>query len=192
MFQIDDKIISRAVFETYFECDLSQCKGNCCVEGESGAPLEEDELPVLEAVYPLVEPYLTEKGKAVIKKHGKWIIDSDGDFVTPLINGRECAYYYRENGITYCAIEKAYFEKKIDFRKPVSCHLFPIRIKEYSDFTAVNYEEVKICASACRLGEQKKMPVFRFLKEPLIRKFGENFYVQLETLYAEYPDFRKS
>ena len=186
MYQIDDKIIGRQVFETCFSCDLQQCKGACCVEGESGAPLDEQELPVLEAIYEKVKPYLTPEGKAVIEKHGKWIIDADGDYVTPLINGRECAYYYREDGITYCAIEKAYLEQKIDFRKPVSCHLFPVRITEYRDFVAVNYEEVKICKAALAKGKKEQMPMFRFLKEPLSRKFGDAFYEKMEIFYNEY------
>lgn len=188
VFQIDDKLISEQLFEKKFVCNLKACKGACCVEGDSGAPLEDNEVIILKEVYPVIEKYLTTAAKKIIKKHGYSFIDTDGDTVTQLINNRECVYAYSENGILKCAIEKAFLNGEINFRKPVSCHLFPVRVKEYKDFIAVNYEEEKICKPALILGEKLGIPVFQFLKEPLIRRFGSEFYKDLEKIYK---DFKK-
>jgi len=187
MFQIDDKLISDDIFEVNFLCDLSKCNGMCCVEGDSGAPLEDDELKVLEEIYPIIKSYLPEKSVKEIEKQGLYVIDRDGDVVTPIINGRECVYAYQdENGIYKCAIEKAYEDGKVEFRKPVSCHLYPIRIKKYNDFYALNYDKQKICNVALIKGKKEKLPLFKFLKEPLIREFGEDFYFEMEIAYEEY------
>ena len=187
VFQIDDKLISEQLFEKKFVCDLNACKGACCVEGDSGAPLSDDEAIILQEIYPTIEKYLTPEAKKVIKKHGFSVVDADGDTVTPLINHRECVYAYRDsNGILKCSIEKAFLNKEISFHKPISCYLFPIRIKEYKDFTAINYEEEKICKPALILGEKLGIPVFRFLKEPLIARFGKTFYDALEKIYTDF------
>ena len=182
MIQIEDKIISQEIFDQQFVCDLNACKGACCVEGDSGAPLLKNEAKELEKSYSIIRKYLSADGKEAIKKQGFSVIDSDNDLTTPLVNNRECAYVFNDSGITKCAIEKAYLEEKISFKKPISCHLYPIRITEYKEFDAVNYESNKICSPACKLGELLKVSVFRFLKEPLIRKYGESFYTELEVV----------
>lgn len=186
MVEIGRAIISRDVFEKHFMCDLLKCKGACCVEGDSGAPLTNDEAKIIEENYLSFNNYLPENHRREIKKQGYSVIDSDGDLVTPLVDNRQCAYsFFDEKGILKCAIEKVHFEGKIDFRKPISCHLFPIRITEYKRFDAVNYEALKICKPARKCGKVKEMPLYLFLKEPLIRKYGPEWYEQLEAA-AEY------
>ena len=145
MIQVEDKIISIDVFEKQFVCDLNACKGACCVEGDSGAPLLKEEAKILDEIYEKVKPYMRKEGIIEIENQGVAVYDADSDLTTPLVDNRECAYVVNDKGISKCAIEKAYLDKKIDFKKPISCHLFPIRIKEYRDFDAVNYEEIKIC-----------------------------------------------
>ena len=182
MIQIDNKIVSQEIFDQQFVCDLNACKGACCVEGDSGAPLLKNEAEELEEFYPVIKKYLSRECRKAIKKQGFSVIDTDNDLTTPLVNNRECAYVYYDSGITKCAIEKAYLEDGISFKKPISCHLYPIRITEYKEFDAVNYESNKICSPACKLGELIKVSVFRFLKEPLIRKYGKSFYTELEVV----------
>ena len=179
MIQVEDKIISMNVFEKHFVCDLNACKGACCVEGDSGAPLLIEEEKILEDIYEKVKPYMREEGIAEVENQGVAVYDSDQELTTPLVNNRECAFVAFENGISLCSIEKAYLDGKTDFKKPISCHLFPIRIKEYRDFDAVNYEEIKICEPACECGSKLEMPVYAFLKEPLIRKYGADWYNEL-------------
>ena len=186
MLQIDKALISLDVFEKKFVCELGTCKGECCVEGDSGAPLEDDETKIIEDIYPIVEKYMTKVGIKAVKKQGKWIVDSDGDKVTPLVNNNECAYIYKDkNGIVFCAIEKAFLEKEIDFQKPVSCHLYPIRITKYKEFDAVNYEKNKLCIPARVQGERLGVPLYKFVKTPLVRKYGEEWYKQLEIAAKE-------
>ena len=143
MIQIEDKLISEEIFSEEFVCNLSKCKGICCVEGDAGAPLDKEEAQILENIYDKIKPYLTPEGIEAIEKQGKWEIDpNDGEYVTPLINNAECAYVtYDERGYTKCAIEKAYEDGVIDWQKPISCHLYPIRVTEYSSFTTLNYHE---------------------------------------------------
>ena len=180
MVQIDDKLISLDVFEKRFVCDISKCHGDCCVEGESGAPLEDDEVEIVERLYPLLKPLLSEKAIAEIEKDGTWIIDSDGDKVTPIINGRECVYtYFDENGICKCAIEKLYLDGKTDFKKPISCHLYPIRVSKYPSYEALNYHSWPICAPARELGGKLGVPAYQFLKEPIERRYGKAFYEEM-------------
>lgn len=180
MILIDDTCISDDIAEKFFVCNLEKCKGACCVEGDLGAPLEESELPVLEDIYESVKPYLTPEGIAAIEEQGKYIKDWEGDYSTTTINDRECAYaFYDERGVLKCGIEQAYLEGKTDFKKPISCHLYPIRITKYENFHALNYDRWSICSDACSLGEQLGVEVYRFLKEPLIRAYGEEWYRQL-------------
>ena len=179
MIQVEDKIISLDVFEKHFVCDLNACKGACCVEGDSGAPLLKEEEKILDEIYEKVKPYMRKEGITEIENHGVAVYDADGDLTTPLVNNCECAFVTFENGITKCTIEKAYLDDKIEFKKPISCHLFPIRIKEYRTFDAVNYEKIKICKPACECGRELEIPVYAFLKEPLIRKYGEVWYKEL-------------
>lgn len=180
MIDIDGKVVALDVIEEHFVCDLNACKGICCVEGDAGAPLTEEEIHILEDIYDDVEPFLRPEGRAAIDKQGHWVIDDDGDYTTPLVEGKECAYVIFEKGIALCGIEKAYREKKVDFQKPVSCHLYPIRITEYKKFEAVNYDRWPICAPACACGDQLKVPVYKFVKTALIRKYGADWYKQLE------------
>jgi hypothetical protein len=167
------------VFEKHFVCDLNACKGACCVEGDSGAPLLKEEEKILDEIYEKVKPYMRKEGITEIENQGISVYDADGDLTTSLVNNRECVFVTFENGITKCTIEKAYLDGKTEFKKPISCHLFPIRIKEYRDFDAVNYEEIKICKPACECGSKLEVPVYVFLKEPLIRKYGEAWYKEL-------------
>ncbi len=188
MLQIDNTIISLDLIEKKFVCDLQACKGECCVAGDSGAPLTINEISILEEIYPEIEPYLSDKGKKIIKEKGVFEIDIENDKVTPLIDNKECAYLVYENNIAVCAIEKAYFDKKINFRKPLSCFLYPVRIKEYKDFTAVNYDQWDICKPAQILGEKLGTPVYKFLKEPLIQKFGNEWFEKLEYAAKNYKN----
>lgn len=183
MIQIDDKLISFDVFEKHFCCDLPKCMGICCIHGQSGAPVEIDEIKIIEKELPKIKPYLKPDGLKAINEQGVAIMDYDGDMVTSLINNEECAFSFEENGITYCAIEKAWRNGKIKFRKPISCHLYPIRAKVYPTFTALNYDQWPICQPAKELGEELKTPVFRFAKEAIIRAYGEEFYNEMELVY---------
>jgi hypothetical protein len=186
MIEIGRTIISHAVFEQHFVCDLLKCRGACCVEGDSGAPLTPEEAKIIEKEYPVFEVYLPEKHRQEIQKQGFSRIDDDGDLVTPLVNKRQCAYsFYDEKGIVKCSIEKACIEGKTEFRKPLSCHLFPIRITTYKRFDAVNYEDLKICKPGKECGKSQKVKLYEFLKEPLIRKFGEEWYKEVE-IAADY------
>lgn len=179
MIAINDVLIADAVVEEHFVCNLNACKGNCCIEGDAGAPLEETELKILEDIYPKVEPFLTNEGKQAIEEEGKYITYKKGVPRTPLINGGACAYVIFENGIAKCGIEKAYEEKAVDFQKPISCHLYPIRIKQHKGYEAVNYERWDICNPACSNGKKLKVRVYEFLKGPLTRKYGKEFYTAL-------------
>lgn len=181
MLQIDDTIISLDIIEEKFLCDISECLGECCVDGDAGAPLEESEVEILQNILPEIWNDLSEKSKSVIEKQGVSYIDDDDEPVTSIVDGGECVFtYFDENGICKCAIEKAYKDGKIDFYKPISCHLYPIRLARYKDFTAVNYHQWSVCSAARTLGKENGVSVYQFLKEPLIRKFGEEWYEQLE------------
>lgn len=191
MLQIDDAIISFDLFDEHFVCDLNMCKGICCVEGDAGAPLEEEEIAKLEEILPLIWDDLSTESKKVIEKQGVFYVDWDLEPVTSIVDGRECVFTYTDaDGICKCAIEKAYREGKTDFYKPISCHLYPIRIQKYNDFQAVNYHRWKVCECACALGEKLQIPIYKFLKEPLIRKFGEAWYEQMEIAEKELKEMR--
>ena len=180
MVQIEDKIISLDVFDKHFVCDLSACKGACCVEGDSGAPLTEQELTILPDMYEKVKPYMQHKGIQAIEDQGFYVVDPDGDNTTPLVDNNECAFVsFDNNGAAKCSIEQAFNDGKTDFKKPISCHLFPIRVKQYSEFEALNYEAIDICAPACECGDKLQVPLYRFLKEPLVRLYGEDWYEEL-------------
>ncbi len=187
MIQIDDKLISEDLFSEEFVCNLAKCKGICCVEGDAGAPLDEDETKILDEIYPKIKPYLRPEGIQAIEEQGTYTLDFEGDLVTPLVNNAECAYViFDEKGYTKCAIEKAYEDGVIDWQKPISCHLYPIRITEYSNFSAINYHEWDICSDACTLGKELGVKVYQFLKKPLIRKYGEEFYQTLSKAAEEW------
>jgi hypothetical protein len=182
MIAIDNTLVSEDILEKKFVCDLNACKGACCVAGDSGAPLEKEELTVLDSVLEKVKPYMVKKGIKAVEKNGTYVVDGDGDYTTTLVApGEECAFvYFDEQNIAKCAIEKAYLEKKIDWQKPISCHLYPIRIKKTKTYEAVNYDRWEICKPACSCGEKLNVPVYKFLKVPLIRKYGKNWFKQLE------------
>lgn len=181
MIQIDKVLVSDDLFSKKFLCDLAACKGACCVEGESGAPLEPDEIGVLEDSLDEIRPFMRREGIDRVDEVGVFTIDDDGDYVTPLVNDAECAFvHFDSGGIAKCAVETAYRAGKTDFLKPVSCHLYPIRITELKDFTALNYHFWPICDPARVCGAKVDLKVFRFLREPLIRKFGKDFFEQLE------------
>jgi hypothetical protein len=189
---IDHTCISDDIEDQLFVCNLDKCKGACCVEGDSGAPLEEDELEVLDRIYPMVEPYLSQKGKDVIAKEGKFTKDWEGDYVTPVIDGKECVYaIYDQQGILKCGIEEAYNDGKIDYKKPISCHLYPIRVTKYEQYHALNYDRWQICSPACAFGQELGVPLYKFLKEPLIRAYGPIWYKQLVNEIDDRQSARK-
>lgn len=180
MIQIDDTIISTDILKKEFVCNLQKCKGICCVEGDSGAPLDEEELPILDEIFPKIKSFLRPEGVDAIEKQGTYVKDDDGDWVTPLVNGAECAYViFDDKGITKCGIEKAHEAGVVDFQKPISCHLYPIRVNKYNAFTAVNYHKWDICSDACSLGKELNVTVAEFLRKPLIKRFGQEWFDQL-------------
>ena len=181
MIEIDDKIVSSDLLRECFACDLGKCKGICCVEGDAGAPLELDEVDLLEEEYENYAPYMTEEGRQEVERQGFMVVDSDGDYTTPLVNNAECAYAFSENGVTFCAIERAYREGNCSFLKPISCHLYPIRVKQFSNGSyGLNYHRWSVCRDAVECGKKIGLPVYKALKEPIIRRFGEEFYKALE------------
>jgi hypothetical protein len=179
--EIGDKLVSSEVFTRKFVCDLTACKGACCIQGDAGAPLKMEEVSMLEAIYPKVESYLTPQGKLAIEEKGVFYFDQDNDPVTTLMEGGACAFtIFDEEGVAKCSIEKAYEDGVVKWKKPISCELFPIRVKKYPNFEALNFDEQKICKSACSCGEKLDVPVFRFLKKAIIRAYGEDFFHELE------------
>ena len=188
MVEIGNTVVSFDLFEQQFWCDLGICRGACCIEGDAGAPLELDEVAQLEEALPAVWDDLSDASKAIIDAQGVAYVDADGDMVTSIVNGRECVFTYTDaaDGICKCALEKAYREGRTSFYKPISCHLYPVRLEHYKRFTAVNYHRWDVCACAERNGKQLKLPVYKFLKVPLIRKFGEAWYNELEQAAAAY------
>jgi hypothetical protein len=189
MLRIDDTIFSFDILEKKFRCNLSKCFGNCCRYGDSGAPLSSDETHILDDIYETVRPYLRAEGIATIDSKGKSIKDFENDNVTPLIGDEECAYSILDGNVLKCGIEKAFEDGKISFRKPLSCHLFPARVKYYSDFRAINYQELEICKPARETGNREGIFLYEFLKEPLIRALGPEMYKEL-CIAAE--ELRKS
>lgn len=187
MFQIGKTIVSDELIEKDFVCNLNACKGACCIEGDAGAPVEKEEVKILEDIYDKVKPFLRPEGIAAIEAQGTSIVSEWGELETPLIDGRDCAYVtFTEAGIASCGIEDAYNAGVIDFKKPISCHLYPARVKQHSSFASVNYHKWDICDAACSLGAELQVPVYKFLKEALIRKFGEAWYEDLEKVAEEY------
>ena len=183
MFQLGKTIVSESIIEKEFMCNLSACKGACCVDGDAGAPLDAAEAKILEDIYPKIKPFLRKEGIEVIEKQGTSVVTTFGDLETPLINGADCAYViFDDKKTALCGIEEAYNQGEIKWKKPVSCHLYPVRVKDYSEFSAVNYDKWDICDDACALGAELQVPIYKFVKEALIRKFGEDWYVELETV----------
>ena len=186
MLQIQDTIVSLDILDEYFVCNLSVCKGICCVEGDTGAPVEESEIACMEKALTAIWNDLSPEAKKVIEKQGIVYRDSEGEFVTSIVDGADCVFTcYDENGYCKCALEKAFREGKTDFYKPVSCHLYPVRIKRYDGFRAVNYHRWSVCQAAVASGKKQGVKVYQFLKEPLIRKFGEEWYEMLSIAAKE-------
>jgi hypothetical protein len=180
MIIIQHTVLSDDIRDQHFVCQLTRCKGACCVEGDQGAPLEADEVATLAAIYPQVAPFLTEAGRAEIARAGTSVVEADGSLATPTIAGRECAYaLYDDAGILKCGIEQAYHAGVIDYPKPISCHLYPIRVTRYDGFEALNYDRWDICAPACQNGKALGVPLYRFLQGPLTRRYGEDWYAEL-------------
>lgn len=185
MIEVGKTLLSDELIEEQFVCDLTKCKGACCVEGDLGAPLTEGELPLIDEAIDLVKPYLTDEAVAVLEKEGGYLLDEDGDLSTTTINGKECAFaFYDDKKILKCSIEQAHKDGKTAFKKPISCHLYPIRTVKLPDYEALNYDRWSICAPACDLGKELKVPVYKFLKEALVRKYGEGWYLELEQKVA--------
>ena len=180
MLQIGDTLISLDLLEKKFLCPPAKCLGKCCVLGDYGAPIEKDEINIIERNRNNIEVYMTPNGLETISKSGFFMEDDEGELVTTLINGQECVFVFFEDGIAKCAIEKAFEKGKIEIQKPVSCHLYPVRIKKYESFTAVNYSEWHICDQALVKGEEMGIFLYKFLKDPLTRKFGQEWYDELE------------
>jgi hypothetical protein len=187
MIIIDNVYIDNDIIKEQFVCALDKCKGGCCVDGDAGAPLLREELEKIEEVFPQVKKYLTPEALAEIEKTGLYREDEDFDMVTPDINGGVCVYGYTdEQGVVKCAIEKAYNNGEVNWKKPISCHLFPIRVHQKGIFEVLKYEPREdLCAPACANGVSLGVPVYQFLKEPLIRKYGEDFYATLEQIVLQ-------
>ncbi len=188
MLIVDGKLVSDEVMSEEFMCNLRACKGACCHEGDYGAPLADDELGILEDIYKKVKPFLSPRGIAEIEARGLYeYVDEAGEFGTTCIEGGDCVYMVRTpEGFAACGIEMAHRAGATDFKKPISCELYPIRVErdEQNDFEALNYDRWDICAAACDLGKKQQMPVFRFVKNAVIRKWGVEFYEQLEAYYG--------
>ncbi|MDQ3394331.1 MAG: DUF3109 family protein [Bacteroidota bacterium] len=180
MILIGNTVISDDIKEGLFVCNLEKCKGACCVEGDLGAPLELEELPILDEIYEDVKAFLSPEGIEAIEQQGKYVLDFEGDYSTPTIDDKECAYAtFDEKGILKCGIEQAYLHGKTSFKKPISCHLYPIRISKYDEYDAINYDRWSICNAACTFGAELNVPLYKFLKEALIRKYGLEWYNEL-------------
>jgi len=191
---IENILISDDVLESQFVCDLSKCKGGCCEDGDAGAPLSKTELNEVNKAFDIVKPYMTKEGIAVTEKEGRYQYDREFGWVTPTIGGKLCAYGYRDKkGVIMCSFEQAYNEGKIQWKKPISCHLYPIKIKKSNEYEMLNYEPREtMCSPACALGKKLKVPTYVFLKNALIRKYGEDFYGLLEQVAAQYFKDKKS
>lgn len=187
MFQIGKTIISEEIIEKDFVCNLNSCKGACCIDGDAGAPLEDEETEILVDIYSEVKPFLRMEGVQAIEEQGAFVKGEDGEWETPLINGSECAYVvFSDNGTAKCGLEEAYNQGITQWKKPISCHLYPIRVREYTELTAVNYHKWQICDPACTLGASLEVPIYTFVKEALVRKFGEQWYADLEKAAEEH------
>jgi hypothetical protein len=191
MIRIGNKIYSFDLFEEQFVCDLAKCRGACCVMGDSGAPLEKGEPEILDDIFPVIKPFLRPEAATYIEKVGKYVTDSDNEIVTPLLNGKECAYTVFENGIAQCGIEKAYQSGITHFRKPLSCHLYPVRVSKYKNFDALNYHRWAICKPATEKGKELQVPVFQFCKDALVRSNGQEAFDELEIAYNQLNSRRK-
>jgi hypothetical protein len=186
LLEVQDKVVSIDLFEKKFVCDLTACKGACCIEGDAGAPLTFEEVSIMEDDLEKIKPFMRPEGIAAVEETGVFYMDWDNEPVSTLVNEKECAFVtFDEKGTALCAIEQAHKAGVTEFKKPISCHLYPIRVKKYNDFTALNYNEWNICKPACACGDKLDVKVYKFLKEPIVRAFGEEFFTELETVDKE-------
>lgn len=193
LLEIQDKVVSIDLFEKKFVCDLTACKGACCIEGDAGAPLTFEEVSIMEDDLEKIKPFMRPEGIAAVEETGVFYMDWDNEPVSTLINEKECAFVtFDDKGTALCAIEQAHKAGKTEFKKPISCHLYPIRVKKYNEFTALNYNEWNICKSACACGDKLDVKVYKFLKEPIVRAFGEEFFTELETIDKEIEKQKES
>lgn len=194
MIAIDNVLISDDVVDAKFVCDLHKCKGGCCEDGDAGAPLEKEERRVLDEHFEAIRPYLTREGLDEIRRQGKYQYDREFGWVTPTVEGKICAYGFRDaQGVIKCGIEQAYNDGKLDWKKPISCHLYPIKVSRRKEFTNVNYEPRDVlCRPGCALGKKLKLPVYQFLKEAIVRRFGNEFYDTLHQIAVEHFEEEKS
>lgn len=187
MLQIQNTLVSLDLFERFFCCDLQSCLGQCCIEGDAGAPVTEEECERLREVLPEVWDDLSPAARRVIEEQGVAYVDEEGDLVTSIVDGRNCVFTcYASGGMCLCAIEKAYREGRVGWMKPSSCHLYPVRLTEYKDFTAVNLHRWKICKCAEVLGRREGIRAYQFLRGPLTARFGEAWYEELASTCEEY------
>lgn len=186
MLIVQNCIISENICEVCFSCPLQHCKGECCVEGDAGAPLTNDEVRLLQQLLPKIEPYMTDAGKETVRRLGVSEPDCTEEPCTTLVDGKECAFVTWQDGMALCAIEKAYREGKTDFKKPISCHLYPLRLADYGDFVSVNYHKWEVCHYAIQEGAKQGVPLYKYLKEPLIRRFGQQWYNELVEVCNDY------
>ena len=183
MLIVGNVLVSEELIDKCFCCDIEQCKGICCVEGDSGAPVAPDEVAELEEYYSDYKKFMTEEGVAVVDNGGTFVFNGGDSFDTPLVESNDaCAFAFFEDGVAKCAIEKCFLNQKIPFRKPSSCYLYPIRVNRVGDYEALNYDHWSICKSAVENGNRLKLPVYKFLKEPLVAKYGEAWYAELEEM----------
>ncbi len=193
MIIVGNALVSEDILEKKFECQISLCKGACCVQGDAGAPLDDEELHTIESEIENIKPFMAPEGLGLLAEKGFYEKDRDGDLVTSCRTSGECVFVvYDELGIAGCAVEKAYFSGQTGFRKPMSCHLYPIRAKKYGAYTALNYDHWSICSDACRVGENKKVPVYIFLKEALIRKMSRQWYEEFEAVAASWDQVKQN
>ena len=193
MIEIEDKIISDDLFEKKFVCDLQKCKGVCCVEGDSGAPLTKKEILDIDKNISKIKTEMSPTALSILEKKDFYYVDSDGDQVTSLINEKECVFVvYDQNKIAKCSIESAFRKNKINFNKPISCHLYPIRVKKYKNFQAINVDSWHICQPACKCGTELNVPVFKFLKNAIVRSWGLIFFQQLDSVYEQFFNQKKT
>lgn len=194
MIEIQDTLVSLDLAERFFCCDLEKCKGECCIEGDAGAPITKEEYQMLEKILPTIENDLLPQAKKIIESDSVGYIDEEGDLVTSIVDGKNCVFTcYGKDGMCLCAIEKAYRAGKTgNFRKPISCYLYPLRLTEYPTFTAVNYHRWKICKCAESKGRELGLRLYQFMKEPLIERFGEDWYNELVEACEAYLEMQNS
>lgn len=186
MIQIGDQIVSLDILEKEFCCDITKCKGCCCIEGDAGAPLLDSEVDEYQKVLLKILPYLPEKNQQVLKEKGVFYYDEEHEKVTMLVDNAECAFAEHDGDTLFCGIEHAYRDGKINIQKPISCHLYPIRCRQYRDFEVLNYEQWAICSDAICKGQAEKIKIYQFLKEPLVRKYGEEWYNELVEIAKQW------